>query len=403
MALGYWNTGINPTDLAKKSFSSMITRLMPNGQAPLFGITSMLKEETAYQPEHGYFSKSMVFPSVTMAASATNSATSFTVVATVNIIGGMILYNPTTRENILVKQSVADGDTTVAVTRGFGTVAGAAVANAEVLYVVGNAFEEASTRPQSLLIVPTRVINYTQIFRNTWLVSGTSEATSFIAGGSADAESKSDCSMLHAVDIEKALLFGQAFTGTKGGYPIRAMDGLINRVIVAASGNVTTLGSTTNYTQLEAALDPAFNQVTDPKNPNERLLFLGGTARRILHNIFRLNSQYMINDQVTDWGLQFDTFKIPRGRFNMVEHALLNAFGPAAAWAKYGIGIDLSSFGMAYMKGRKTQNRDFSMAGTPVDSGVDAIGGTLTTECTNLVKNPAANVIFTNTTAGAAG
>lgn len=403
MALGYWNTSTNPTDLAKKSFSSMITRLMPNGQAPLFGITSMLKEETAYQPEHGYFSKSMIFPSVTMGASALSGATSFTVVATANIIKGMILYNPTTRENILVSAAVVDGATSITVTRAFGTVAAAAVANAEVLYVVGNAFEEASVRPQGILIVPTRVINYTQIFRNTWLVSGTSEATSFIAGGSADAESKSDCAMLHAVDIEKALLFGQLFAGTQGGYPIRSMDGLINRVIVAAAGNVTTLGSTTNYTQLEAALDPAFNQVTDPKNPNERLFFTGGTMRRVLHNIFRLNSQYMINDQVTDWGLQFDTFKIPRGRFNIVEHSLLNAFGPSAAWSKYGIGIDLTSFGMAYMKGRKTQARDFNMAGTPVDNGIDAIGGTVTTECTNLVKNPAADVILTNATAAAAG
>jgi hypothetical protein len=60
---GVFNTSQITQDLAKKSFAAMITRLMPNGTAPLFGLTSMLKEETAYQFEHGYFSKTMIFPS----------------------------------------------------------------------------------------------------------------------------------------------------------------------------------------------------------------------------------------------------------------------------------------------------------------------------------------------------
>ena len=41
MTTGIFNSGNFTTDLAKKSFAGMITRLMPNGSAPLFGITSM--------------------------------------------------------------------------------------------------------------------------------------------------------------------------------------------------------------------------------------------------------------------------------------------------------------------------------------------------------------------------
>lgn len=402
MPVATWSTANFPADLAEKSFSGMITRLMPNGQAPLFGISSMLGEETAYQIEHGYYSKTMIFPSVVVSgAGELIGATTFTVVSTENILPGMVLQVDTTRENILVLTIVSA--TSMTVQRAVGTVAAAAIGASVRLYMIGNAYEEASVRPQSLVIVPVRQTNYTQIFRNTWLMTGTAMATSVIAGGTPDAESKQDCSMFHAVDIEKALLFSQTYTGTRNGFPFRTMNGLINYINQQAAGNITTLGATTTYTQFEAASDPVFQQITDPKNPNERIFFAGGIARRVLHAICRLNSTYMINDQVTEWGLQFDTVKIPRGRFNIVEHPLLNAFGSAASWSKMAIILDLTSFNLAYMRGRKTQARDFNMAGQPVDNGIDAVGGTLTTELTCLVKNAPANGQLLNFTAGAVG
>lgn len=404
MPVATWNTATNPTDHAKKSFSAMITRLMPNGQAPLYGITSMLKEETAYQPEHGYFSKTMIFPSVQLAGTQLIGDTNLTVVSSANILPGMILEadsGTNIREHVLVT-AVPDA-THVTVVRAVGTVAAAAMSSGIKLWMVGNAYEEASTRPQSLVVVPVRVINYTQIFRNTWLTSGTSAATAVIAGSSPDAENRQDCAMFHALDIEKALLFGQTYNGTRNSMPFRCMNGLINYITTDAPGNVTALGSTTTWTQWEAAMDPVFNQVTNPKVANERILFVGGQARRVLHSIARLNSSYWINDQTTEWGLQFDVIKIPRGRFNVVEHPLFNAFGSTASWAKMAVAVDLSTFGTAYMTGRKTQNREFNMAGTPVDSGIDAVGGTLTTELTCLVKNVPANGLTTNYTAGAVG
>jgi hypothetical protein len=401
MPAATWNTASFPQDLAQKSFSGMITRLMPNGQAPLYGLTSMLQEETAHQPEHGYFSKTMIFPAITLSGALTNVATTVPITSNFNIVAGMIFQNPTTHENILVTQVASD--TSLTVQRAVGTVAGAAMSSGDTLYLAGNAYEEASTRPDSLIIIPSRVINYTQIFRNTWLVSGTAIATGVIAGGSADAESRQDCASFHAIDIERALIWGQLFAGTRNNFPFRTMDGLINRVTVAAAGNVTTAGATTNWTQLEAMLDPVFQQTTNPKGAPERLFLVGGLARRVLHNVFRLNSQYMINDQVTEWGLQFDAIKIPRGRFNIVEHPLFNAFGSSSVFSKMALAVDLSTFGTAYMTGRKTQSREFNMNGTPVDAGRDAVGGTLTTEMTCLVKNPAANAVVYNLTSGIAG
>lgn len=410
MSTGIFNTGTLTQDLAKKSFASMITRLMPNGTAPLFGMTSMLPSDTAVQVEHGFFTKTMLFPQLTVtAAGQLISDTTFTVTSTSNILPGMIMRVDTTGENILVN-AVLSG-TQVSVQRAVGTVAAVAIGASVNLFQVGNAFEESSLRPQSLIINPVRITNLTQIFRNTWAISDTIRATMMIAGETNVAESRQDCAAFHAADIEKAIFFGQKSQGTRNGQPFRTADGLINIVgnlsyypSYFSAVNSNTAGSTTNYTQLEGFLDPVFNQATDPKVANERVLFVGGTAKRVINNIGRLNGTYYIVDGQTSYGLQFSTFKTARGTFRMIEHPLFNS---NTSWSKMAVAVDLSTFRLAYLGDRKTQNKEFNMpeAGDmdAADNGIDAVGGTLTTELTCVVKNPPANSIVFNLTAAAAG
>lgn len=401
MATGMINfsTVNGTTDFVKKSFAGMITRLMPNGSAPLFGLTSMLKDETAVQVEHGFFTKTMIFPEVTLnAAVADGVATTFTVLSTANIVPGMILRSQATGECVIIN-TVPSG-TSITVTRGVGTVAAAAIGNTTKLYQVGNAFEEGSTRPSAVSIQAVRVTNLTQIFRNSWALTDTARATQVIAGDTNVAESRAECAAFHAVDIEKALFFGQKFSGTRNSQPFRTMDGLINQVTVNAAANVNTAAATTNYTQLEALLDLCFNTVTDPKVANERVLFCGGAAKRVLNNIGRLNGTYQLVDGQTSYGLQFSSFKTSRGTFRMIEHPLFNS---NTDWAKMAVAVDLSSFNLAYLGDRKTVSSEYGTSGQAIETGIDAVGGSLTTELTCLVKNPAANAVIYGLTAAAAG
>lgn len=407
MSTGLFTTSNLTQDLAKKSFASMITRLMPNGNAPLFGMTAMLPSDTAVATEHGFFTKTMLFPQLTVGAGGQVAAdTTFTVTSTTNILPGMIMRAQSTGENIIINTVLSP--TQVQVTRAIGSVAAQNLAAAAALYQVGNAFEEGSLRPQSLIINPVRITNYTQIFRNTWAITDTIRATQMIAGETNVAESRQDCAAFHAADIEKALFFGQKSTGVRNGQPFRTMDGLINIVGTLSyypssysATNISTAGATTNYTQLEGFLDPMFNQTTDPKVANERVLFVGGTARRVINTIGRLNGTYYITDGQTSFGLQFSSFKTSRGTFRMIEHPLFNS---NADWSKMAVGVDLSSFRVAYLGDRKTQNKEFNQDPTEAnDNGIDAVGGTLTTEMTCVVKNPPANAIVYNLTAGAAG
>lgn len=406
-------TGVNVStqltqDMAQKSFSSMITRLMPNGQAPLFGITSMLESEIAVAPEHGFFTKTLLFPQMQVsAAGQTAGDTTFTVGSTANVIIGMIMRVNSTGENVIINSIVSA--TQVTVTRSFGTTAAAAIGASVFLYQVGNAYEEASLRPAALVINPVRITNLTQIFRNSWAISGTVQATKMIAGGDNVSENKQDCAAFHAIMIEEALIFGQKSQSVRNGQPIRSMDGAISIIsnaanypsIYAGVPNTTTFGATTNYTQFEAAVDPMFNQTTDPKVANERMLFVGGTAKRVINNIGRLNGTYQMVDGATSWGLQFSTVKTARGTFRIVEHPLMNT---NPTWQAYILGLDLSTFRFVTLGNRHTQYLGFNTSGDVAqDNGIDAVGGTLTTEATCVMKNPPANFFGTSITAAAAG
>ncbi len=407
MTTGIFTTADFTQDLAAKSFAAMITRLMPNGTAPLFALTSMLTDETALQVEHGFFSKTMIFPEMASDGGDTSAATTLTVVSTVNLLPGMIMRNERTGENVIIN-TVIDA-TSVTVTRSVGSVAAATINDEDAFYQVGNAFEEASDRPLANNIIPVRVTNLTQIFRNTWSISGSAKATEVIAGDSTDAESRQDAAALHAADIEKAIFFGQKSQGTRNGQPFRTMDGLLNLIedpanyppVFGGSTNSFTADATTNWTQLLGFLDPVFNQATDPRGAAERVLFVGGTAKLVINEIGRLNGTYFLVDGQTNFGLAFSTLTTPRGKFRIIEHPLFNS---NVDWARMAVGVDLPTFRLAYLAGRKTQNKEFNTKGEIAsDNGIDAIGGTLTTELTTVVKNVPANVVIRELTAAAVG
>ena len=409
MTTGIFNTGNFTTDLEAKSFAGMITRLMPNGSAPLFAMTSMMTDETAVATEHGFFTKTAVFPEfkINNGAGFNAAATAFVVDSSANNLPGQIFRNERTGENVII-DTVTDA-THIVVTRQIGTVTAAAILDNDDFYQVSNAFEESSDRPIALNVIPVRVSNLTQIFRNTWSISGSARSTSVIAGDTTESENRQDCAAFHAADIEKAMFFGQKLSGTRNGQPFRTMAGLIESVedptyypaSYGGAPNTFNAGGTTNWTQLEGFLDNVFDQATDPKGANERVLFCGGAAKVVLNNIGRLNGTYQLLDGQTNFGLQFSTLTTSRGKFRIVEHPLFNT---NTSWAKMAVGVDLPTLRLAYLQGRKTENMEFNTSGNQAsDNGIDAVGGTLTTECTLLVKNPPANVIIRDLTAAAVG
>lgn len=392
----YYNTTNSGTaDYLSKSFAGTLIRLSPNGQCPLFGMTSMLPEAKAAAVEHGYFAKTMVFPSVQMNGAVLAAATSLVVDSTDNILVGEMLRVNTTGE--IVRVSAVVDSVTLTVRRATGQVAAANIADDVKLYSVGTSFEQGSNAPTSRLMNPTRVMNNTQIFRNSWALAGTVTAITPIVGSSLVAESRIDCGLFHGADIEKAMIFGQKSGQTINSQYLTTMDGIIESIRrYAPAGNTTAAGGTTTYAQLQTALNGCFDVTSNGRTGNRRTLFVGGGARHVINEIGRLSGNYQIMDGATSFGLQFQSFRTSRGEFKMIEHPMLNSNDD---WKKMAIAVDMDSIRVPYL--RKTANTEYGMDGRYVANGQDAVGGTMTTELTMEIVNPSAFAIITGLTAAA--
>jgi len=398
---GIFNSGMftENANNVKPSFARAIAELMPNGSAPLFAISSWLQKGTAIKWIHTYWQRAMLFQTLTLTAGYTAGGGTLTVSTTAGIVPGAMFRNPTTGENIIVNTVVSG--TSVTITGGVGTIAASNIANAEVLYFVGNAYEEGSSRPDGINIREVEISNYTQIFRNAWGVTGTAAAVQKFVGADTVQTNKNDAGKEHAKSIEFALLFSQLFAGTRNGKPFRTMRGIEDTC--RANSRIEAATSTTTYTQLETMLDPVFDYNTDEAMGSKRLMLCGSQAFSTINNIGRLSGTYQLVDGQSNFGLQFKTFVTSRGEFTLLSHPLLNA----QAWTKkMAFVLDLGAISTPYLGGRDTLYEEYALKNGSMqrvgDNGVDAIGGGYLSELTLELRNPLAFKLITNLTAAAA-
>lgn len=387
----------NPAELNTRSFAGQILRRFPNGSAPMFALSSQSGKSKAKSSTHGYFSKTMTFIKVTSGAELVGATTFSAISSTAGMVPGMVLFNPRTKENVRVL-TVPSG-VSITVSRGFGRVTAAAINAADVFFLIGSAFEEGSNRPTARRLTTVYVPNYTQIFRNAWAITDTARASMAEMGYSNIAEDKKDCGMYHSVDIEGAIIWGQPKMDTSGTTPIHATQGVIDAMEQYSPGNTNVAAATTNYTQLVALLEPAFLYSTDMSNAKERVAFCDNTAMKVFNDIGRLNGQVQINNAQTSFGLRFTQFNFYNGTVNLITHPLLNGLSLSGM----ALVMDMPALKLAYLEGRDTKPEDYGVGGKSADNGMDAVGGSLTTELAVELINPYACALIEGLTAGAAG
>jgi hypothetical protein len=407
------------TEIVKKSFPTMINYLLPKGDATLFGLTAKMQEEIAVQIEHGFFSKIMIFPSFTVNGTIADGTTGAVTVldssqlvpnGLYKVVGTSVagvLTPATTYASEIVLVTAINSATSITVVRNVGTSAGptyTSLPTTSTLVHIGNAFADASTRPNSFLTKEIRVVNYTQIFRNAWMISGTVSAIQNLLGDTNLSKSKRECSQYHAMDIEKSLFFG--IKGLTTAANMRTMNGVVSQITDGQAANLFLPGTTqaANIVSANSAksgvatagdlsiddfenwIDTCVNMSYDPASGMERVLFVGKQAHNVINRLMRLNTNYYLQQGATEWGLRFSRIKTTRAEVILIEHPLLNT---NLQYARMAIAIDLPSLSLAYMVGRKTKSEEFNQAGIAIDSAIDASGGSLLTELTILCKNPA--------------
>ena len=345
-------------------FAGSLLRINPTGAAPMLALSSGMKSADATDVVVTWFEEAHISGRTVSTAAYDADDTPIVLADASSYPPGSTLLVEATGELLLV---TAVAGNSVSVVRGLaGTTAGN-IANGGGIQRIGNAVEEGSQRPVAIASQGYPKINYCQIFRNAWSITGTAKAVRFYTGGK-DAKNRQDCAAFHAEDIERSLIWGRMVHGVQNGAPFRLMDGLNAQIktINAAAGATTSMDD----------LDLFFQKVFS-KNikgaPNERIAYCGNKALAIFNSIARLESTTFISPGEEMFGLNISKWLTPYGTVKLMTHPLMNE---SPVWTKDLYVYHPAAIRTRYLRRTFVDNDDMSGS----RGGVDADNGVLTTE-----------------------
>jgi hypothetical protein len=326
---GLRGTGSFGTDERPKSFREMILWLNPNGTAPLFALTSKAKMEAVNDPEFSWWEETNGILRLHVNGALISTDTTLVVDAdALQLIPGDILYvEPATEVAAyggeMIRVTAIASDTSCTIQRGVAGTSAAAISDDGYLTRIGNAQSEGNTSTTSSSTNPTKIKNYTQIFKTPYQITKTALVPDYRTGDPRKNEQKRK-SFQHAEKIEEALLWGKAYETTdasNGSMPLRYTQGL--RDFVSTHRTVFTV-TPTEDTFLDAVY-PVFDYDAGGAG-NERIIFAGNVAINMLNKLAKnaTTSQVNFDGVVEFYGMRLQRWIIPQGTLYLKSHPLLN-------------------------------------------------------------------------------
>lgn len=358
--LGLRGSGDFTTDERPKNFRETILWRYPNGQAPLTALMAKMASESVDDAEYNWWEEELTALRLTLAAQVGNTTTANTLSLgstgsdAYSFVTGDILMveTPTLDPNNAEYMVVASDPTstgTITVTRAaLGTTVSTVITSA-FLVKIGNAFREGTTSPSASGRQPTKLYNYTQIFKTAYEITRTGKQTATRTGDPLKNERKRKMHD-HAVAMELAFLFGKRLettTGASSGRPIRYTGGLRSFL----STNVTAFAATATENGLMSFLDGVFSY--NSSAGNERLLLCGSSFARSLGNLCKAQMQLQTGEVVKVYGMDMQKVVLPLGTLYIKSHPLMNV---VAGLAKSAFIIDPS--GIKYRHMQDTKHED---------------------------------------------
>lgn len=327
---GLRGTGDWGTDERPKNFREAILWANPNGQAPLTALLSKMKTETTDDPEFAWWEEKLTPIRITTSADLSAASTTVTTASgALNLVAGdiLLLEKPTqsaTYDDELVVVSSVTNDTTFIIKRGqFGTSA-AGFASGNNMSKLGTVFEEGTGRPNVSLRNPTKLKNYTQIFKTSMEQTNTAQATRARTGNAWDNDKKRKM-FDHSIALEMQFLFGRSSetaTGATLGKPIRTTGGLREFITT----NKKVYSTTPTESDFLDFCTPLFDYSSNTAG-DERILLCGNGFWNGLNKLAKNSSSTRVNftgQIINVYGMRLEQWKIPVGTFAVKTHPLMN-------------------------------------------------------------------------------
>lgn len=310
------NSGINGERV--DSFASRIYKFGYAGTAPMLALSSgMAKQQLKAKIVH-WFEEEEYSGHIDI---VNNAGTGNTITfKSGTVLPKSILYVESTGERMYV---TAASGLTVTVQRGFAGTPITSIdgsATAVGAFVIGSSFEEASDAPAPMMTVGYPMMNYSQIFRDSWANSRTATKIDWHTGDKV-AKNKQDAIANHAKGIERALLFGCRSMFTTDGRQNSTMDGLVNMI---KTNVATTADGQLSWFDLIDFIAQLYEYNVDGQ-PQERVAFCGNNVVSVINKlIYNRNDVRMVVGQ-TDYGIKVNTIHTAFGDLTLLTHPMFNA------------------------------------------------------------------------------
>lgn len=345
-------------------FATAVLKVMPTGKAPLLALSSGMASADASDVIITWFEENHMSGRSSVVGAVNSSATSIVINdASMTVVGTTFLLEAT-GEMVFV---IGINGNTLTIQRGFGSSVASNIADGAAIQRIGTAYEEGSNRPQAIANIGQPRMNYMQIFRNSWNITGTANAVKYRTGDKTS-KNKQDCMALHAEDIERSLIWGRKAFGVFNNEPFRTMDGInaqiqTNRTV--ATGPIT-------WDDIDTFFMNVFSKNIQGK-PNERIAFCGNQVISVLQSIARIEGTIWIEAGQNSFGLNIWNWITPYGSISLQTHPLM-VENPS--WTKDLYVYHPGAIRTRYLRRTSPDNDD--RPGTR--NGVDADTGVLTTE-----------------------
>lgn len=324
---GLRGTGDWGTDERPKNFREMILWRNPNGAAPLTALMSKMKTEKTDDPEFNWWEEELnsvrvINSGISLAASGNVELVS----GGLRLVAGDLLLKSQVTElavynNEIMEVVTVTDDTNIIVTRGAAGTTATDTVNLDVLTKIGNVFAEGTVSPDVTGDNPVKQLNFAQIFKTAYELTGTAQVTRARTGDPLKNDKKRKM-FAHSVALELAWLYGVAFETTgANGKPKRYVGGL--REFITTNSKIYSVALTEDL-----LLDDIYKVFDyDAGNAgNERLVFAGNGFLNTLNKVARASASTRVNfdGTVKTYGMELQKWVLPQGTIMVRTHPLLN-------------------------------------------------------------------------------
>ena len=311
--------GERQTDL-----SARVLMTGPGAMAPLLALSAGMPSTPAGQTSYSWIEDEHISGNQTVVTGGNSVAVSIVVDDAGLWVLNQILMDEVTGEYLLVTSIAAD-NITVGILRGFAGTTAAAITAGDTLQSIGTAYEEGAARPNPVTQKGDERLNYVQIFKNGWAITGTAQAVQYLTG-SQMAYNREMCFNYHAEDIERAFIWGRKGIRVVNGSQMRTSHGILAQikdygglVTSAATGSVA---GQLSMKDLQTFMRKIFD-VQAKGMPNERIAFCGSQLIEFIQNMVILDSMYEVSTNDTEYGIQVTTINGFNGRLKLVTHPMM--------------------------------------------------------------------------------